>query len=185
MVSVNVTKYKEFPQLYVLQIFAELLTIMHIFYKFIIITLQYFHSDTMMIADDVQESDSTTVSGINVCGESMPASVCGGRKLRYQRKKLVYGLTRWRNKTVHSISGGRYSPVMSTLNTTWDDVSDRQQRYYIRKAKEAVAAALSVITPGQEESVWEALQSEVLGIQTETANVSTSGSIPTLVFMRF
>ena len=74
---------------------------------------------------------------------------------------------------------------MSTLNTTWDDVSDRQQRYYIRKAKEAVAAALSVITPGQEESVWEALQSEVLGIQTETANVSTSGSIPTLVFMRF
>ena len=76
LVSVNVTKYKEFPQLYVLQIFAELLTIMHIFYKFIIITLQYFHSDTMMIVDDVQESDSTTVSGINVCGESMPATVC-------------------------------------------------------------------------------------------------------------
>ena len=37
------------------------------------------------------------------------------------------------NAVVHNISGGRYSPVMSTLNTTWDDVSDTQQRYYNRK----------------------------------------------------
>ena len=57
------------------------------------------------------------------------------------------------NEAAHSILGGRYSPVMSTLNTTWDDVSDTQQRYYIRKGKEAVATALSVITPGQEESI--------------------------------
>ena len=31
------------------------------------------------------------------------------------------------NEAVHSISGGCYSPVMSTLNMTWDDVSDTQQ----------------------------------------------------------
>ena len=36
------------------------------------------------------------------------------------------------NEAVHNISGGRYSPVMSTLSTTWDDVSDTQERYYIR-----------------------------------------------------
>ena len=66
------------------------------------------------------------------------------------------------NEAVHSISGGRYSPVMSNLNTTWDDVSDTQQRYYIRKAKETIVTSLSVITPGQEELVWKALQTEVL-----------------------
>jgi len=26
------------------------------------------------------------------------------------------------NEAVHSISGGQYSPVMSTLNMTWDDI---------------------------------------------------------------
>ena len=65
-------------------------------------------------------------------------------------------------EAVHSISGGRYSPVMSTFNTTWDGVSDTQQRYYIRKAKENIATSLSVITPGQEELVSKALQTEVL-----------------------
>ena len=66
------------------------------------------------------------------------------------------------NEAVHSISGGRYSLVLSTLNTTWDDVSDTQQRYYIRKAKETIATSLSVITAGQEELVWKALQMEIL-----------------------
>ena len=51
---------------------------------------------------------------------------------------------------------------MSTLNTTWDDVSDTQQRYDVRKAKDTIATTLSVITPGQEELVWKALQTEVL-----------------------
>ena len=31
------------------------------------------------------------------------------------------------NKAVHSISGGHYKPVMSTLNTMWDDISDTQK----------------------------------------------------------
>ena len=66
------------------------------------------------------------------------------------------------NEAVEDISGGRYSPVMSTLNTTWDDVSYTQQRYYIRKAKETIATSLSVIAPGQEEQMWAALQSERL-----------------------
>ena len=58
------------------QKYVELLTILQIICKFIIITLQYLHSDTMVIVDDVQESNSTTVSDINVCGESMPTTVC-------------------------------------------------------------------------------------------------------------
>ena len=171
-------KHGEFPQIYVLQIFVELLTIMHIFCKFII-TLQYFHSDNMVIVDDVQESDSTTVSGINVRGESMPSTVCAEVANTGEESEIISLQSHWyqasipeeeisiwvdemekqnfkrqkSNEAAHSILGGRYSPVMSTLNTTWDDVSDTQQRYYIRKGKEAVATALSVITPGQEESI--------------------------------
>ena len=49
---------------------------------------------------------------------------------------------------------------MSTLNTTWDDVSDTQQRYYIRKVKGNITASLSVIAPGQEELAWKELQME-------------------------
>lgn len=66
------------------------------------------------------------------------------------------------NESTTSISEGRYSPLMSTLNTAWEDVSDTQQRYYIRKAKESIATSLSVITPGQEEVFWKALQTEAL-----------------------
>ena len=53
------------------------------------------------------------------------------------------------NEAIDNISDGRYSLVMSTLNTICG-VSDTQQRYYIRKAKETIATSLSIITPGQE-----------------------------------
>ncbi|CAH3046708.1 unnamed protein product, partial [Porites lobata] len=153
------------------------------------ITLQDPYSDNLVIGDEIEESDSATVSVITVCEEStLPATVCaavsstgegsetvslqshssqasipdeeislwvdGMEEQNSKRQKL--------NEAVHSISSGRHSPVMSSLNTTWDDVSDTQQRYYIRKAKETIVTSLSVITPGQEELVWKALQTEVL-----------------------
>ena len=143
----------------------------------------------MVIGEDIQEPDSTTVSGINVSEEStMSATVCTEEASTGEESEIVSlqshssqasipeeEISIWvdemeeqnskrqkLNEAVHSISGGRYSPLMSTLNTTWDDVSDTQQRYYIRKAKETVATALSVITPGQEELVWKAFQTEAL-----------------------
>lgn len=142
-----------------------------------------------MIGDDIQESDGTTVSVITVCEEStMPATVGAEVASTGEESETVSSQSQssqasipeeeisiWidemeeqnskrqkLNEAVHSISGGRYSPVMSTLNTSWDDVSDTQQRYYIRKAKETIATSLSVITPGQEELVWKALQTEAL-----------------------
>ena len=54
------------------------------------------------------------------------------------------------NEAVGSISSGRFSPVLSTLNTSWGDISNTQQRYYIRKTSEAISTTLSVICPGQE-----------------------------------
>ena len=142
-----------------------------------------------MIGDDVQESDSTTVSVVTVCEESAtPVTVCAEVASACEKSETVslqsyssqasipedeisiwvdemeeQNIKRQKlNEAVYSISGGRYSPVMSTLNTTWDDVSDTQQRYYIRKAKETIATSLSVITAGQEELVWKALQTEAL-----------------------
>ena len=141
-----------------------------------------------MIEDDIQESESATVSAITVSEEgALPSAVCaevastdeGSEKVSSQSYSSQASVPEeeisiWTdemedqnnkrqklNDAVHSISGGRYSPLMSTLNTTWDDVSDTQQRYYIRKAKESIATSLSVIAPGQEELVWKALKAEV------------------------
>ena len=77
------------------------------------------------------------------------------------------------NEAVHSISGGQYSPVMFILNMTWDDVSDTQQRYYIRKAKETIAAKKN----------WfgRRYNRRYFWIQTETTKESASVLIPTLV----
>lgn len=121
------------------------------------------YSDTLVIGDEIEESDSATVYVITVCEEStLPATVCSAVSSTGESSETVSlqshssqasipdeDISLWvdemeeqnskrqkLNEAVHSISGGRYSPVMSSLNTTWDDVSDTQQRYYIRKAKE-------------------------------------------------
>ena len=66
------------------------------------------------------------------------------------------------NNTISSLSGGRISPILSTLNTSWDDISTTQQKYYLRKAKESICTALSVLSPGQEEELWTTLRQERL-----------------------
>ena len=141
-----------------------------------------------MIEDDIQESESATVSAITVSEEgALPSAECaevastdeGSEKVSSQSYSSQASVPEeeisiWTDEmeeqnnkrqklsdAVHSIWGGRYSPLMSTLNTTWDDVSDTQQRYYIRKVKESIATSLSVIAPGQEELVWKALKAEV------------------------
>ena len=58
------------------------------------------------------------------------------------------------NNIVAKLTEGRYSPIASTLNTSWDDVSMTQQKYYQRKMKEVIQTALSVVVPGQEEQMW-------------------------------
>ena len=66
------------------------------------------------------------------------------------------------NNTVSSLSGGRISPILSTLNTSWDDILKTQQKYYLQKAKESICTALSVLSPGQEEELWSTLRQERL-----------------------
>ena len=64
------------------------------------------------------------------------------------------------NDTFQTLTDGQTSPILSTLNTTWDDISSTQQKYYQRKAKETIMAALSVISPGKEEKLWHAVRKE-------------------------
>ena len=62
---------------------------------------------------------------------------------------------------------------MSTLNTSWDDISNTQQRYYIRKASEAITTTLSVICPGQENEIWSALRQAQILLENQNSGGSS------------
>ena len=68
------------------------------------------------------------------------------KELQHQKRETL-------SNTVAQITEGRYSLTPSTLNTSWDDVSIIQQKYYRRKMEEVIQAALSVVVPGQEEQM--------------------------------
>ena len=77
------------------------------------------------------------------------------------------------NEAVNSIASGRYSPLLSTLNASWDDISNTQQRYYLRKASEAITTALSVICPGQENEIWNSLRQDSLLVENQSLEDSS------------
>ena len=78
------------------------------------------------------------------------------------------------NDAFDSITGGRTSPLQSTLNTEWDDISATQQNYYLRKAREIIAATLSVVSPGQERELWDSLRKQPL----QNNEVDCSDNVP-------
>lgn len=78
---------------------------------------------------------------------------CDEKELQNERRQTF-------NDTLGNLTGGRFSPILSTLNASWDDISSTQQKYYKRKAREAVTASLSVISPGQEKELWNSIRKE-------------------------
>ena len=66
------------------------------------------------------------------------------------------------NDSMNNLTDGRLSPLQSTLDTEWDDISATLQKCYTRKARETIAATLSVISPGQEEELWQSILREPL-----------------------
>ena len=64
------------------------------------------------------------------------------------------------NHAISQLTEGRYSPIASTLNTSWEDVSATQQQYYQRKVKEVLQVVLSVFVPGQEARMWSCLRED-------------------------
>ena len=68
---------------------------------------------------------------------------------------------------------------MSTLNASWVDISATQQKYYLRKAKETIAASLSVISPGQENELWQNIRQESSISDEQDGNSSKRKSFDT------
>ena len=53
--------------------------------------------------------------------------------------------------------------MASTLNFHWEDVSHRQQSYYLKKLQDIIKTTLFVLAPGQEGLVWRAFQERKFG----------------------
>ncbi len=104
----------------------------------------------MVIAHDSMSVRQGTEHEINAQSDEMEISSCHSsvstssepveevsiwldEKGEQQSKRQVL------NDAFDSITGGRCSPLQSTLNTEWDDISATQQNYYIRK-QEMIAA---------------------------------------------
>ena len=113
------------------------------------------------------ESDTITLSSQASEGTEPEGEVsiwCDEKELQSERRQTL-------SDAIGNLSGGRFSPLLSTLNATWDDISPTQQKYYVRKAREAVITSLSVISPGQEKELWSSIQNESIieGEERDTA----------------
>ena len=53
--------------------------------------------------------------------------------------------------------------MASTLNFHWEEVSHRQQSYYLKKLQDIIKTTLFVLAPGQEGLVWKAFQERKFG----------------------
>ncbi|KXJ05912.1 hypothetical protein AC249_AIPGENE28663 [Exaiptasia diaphana] len=122
------------------------------------------------------ETISSQLAMLKLKLKPCPPSPLRVQLVRFQKKKLASGLMKKEdqqekrqtlNNSMQNISDGRVSPLLSTLNTEWDDISSTQQRYYTRKAREMFAATLSVISPGQEDHLWDSIRREPLISWTE------------------
>ena len=79
--------------------------------------------------------------------------MCDEKEIQNERRQAL-------NDALGNLTSGRFSPILSTSNTSLDDISSTQQKYYTRKAREVVAATLSVISPGQEKDLWKCIQND-------------------------
>ena len=108
--------------------------------------------DVQPLDEDADETLLSQASQISVPEEEV-SIWCDEKEIQFERRLAL-------NDALRNLTSGRFSPVLSTLNASWDDISSTQQKYYynIRKAREAVAATLSVISPGQEKDLWKCVQ---------------------------
>ena len=105
-----------------------------------------------MVSEDADETLLLQASQI-IDPEEEVDIWCDEKEIQNERRQAL-------NDALGNLTSGRFSPILSNLNASWDDISSTQQKYYIRKAKEAVAATLSVISPGQEKDLWKCVQND-------------------------
>lgn len=73
------------------------------------------------------------------------------KELQHERRVAL-------NRAMTDWTGGCFKPIHSSLNTAFSDISERQRNYYVGKAKEIVKEISSVLSPGQEQQLWEKLK---------------------------
>ena len=108
--------------------------------------------DVQPLDEHADETLLSQASQISVPEEEV-SIWCDEKEIQNERRQVL-------NDALGNLTSGRFSPILSTLNASWDDISSTQQKYYIRKAREAVTATLSVITPGQEKDLWKRIQND-------------------------
>ena len=104
------------------------------------------------MSEDVDETLLSQASQISDPEEEV-GIWCDEKEIQNERRQAL-------NDALGNLTSGRFSPILSNLNASWDDISSTQQKYYTRKAREAVAAMLSVISPGQEKDLWKCIQND-------------------------
>ena len=70
------------------------------------------------------------------------------------------------------ISDGRVSPIQSTSRLPWTELGERQQGYYVRKAREAIETAFKCQAPGSEADLWFATMQSMSFAQTKPDDVT-------------
>ena len=105
-----------------------------------------------MMSEDADETLLSQASQISDPEEEVDIW-CDEKEIQNERRQAL-------NNALGNLTSGRFSPNLSNLNASWDDISSTQQKYYTRKAREAVAAVLSVISPGQEKYLWKCIQND-------------------------
>ena len=105
-----------------------------------------------MMSEDADETLLSQASQISDPEEEVDIW-CDQKEIQNERRQAL-------NDALGNLTSGRFSPILSNLNASWDDISSTQQKYYTRKAREAVAAMLSVISPGQEKDLWKCIQND-------------------------
>ena len=117
-----------------------------------------------MMSEDADETLLSQASQISDPEEEV-GIWCDKREIQNERRHAL-------NDALGNLTSGRFSPILSTFNASWDDISPTQQKYYTRKAREAVAAMLSVISPGQKKDLWKCIQNDSDLIETDESTSS-------------
>ena len=120
-----------------------------------------------MLSEDADETLLSQASQISDPEEEVRIW-CDEKEIQNERRQAL-------NDALVNLTSGRFSPILSTLNASWDDISSTQQKYYTPKAREAVAAMLSVISPGQEKDLWKCIQNDSDLIERDRESSSSKG----------
>ena len=74
--------------------------------------------------EDADESMTVSSQASQSTDPEQEVSIwCDEKEVQNERRQTL-------NDALGNLTGGRFSPILSTLNASWDDISSTQQKYY-------------------------------------------------------